>query len=75
MEVADRLDITYLKASNGWIDRFRKRHCIAYKTVSGEAVSVNLETANDWKATLSAIIEGYEHCDTYIADETGLFFR
>ncbi|KAH8018541.1 hypothetical protein HPB51_008777 [Rhipicephalus microplus] len=29
MEVADRLGITKFAASNGWIDRFRKRHSIA----------------------------------------------
>lgn len=75
MEVADRLGITDFAASNGWIDRFRKRHGIAYKTVCGEAASVNTQTVDDWKATLSATIEGYEPRDIYNADETGLFFR
>lgn len=75
MEIADRLGITDFAASNGWIDRFRKRHGIAYKTVSGEAASVNLQTVDDWKATLSATTEGYEARDIYNADETGLFFR
>nr|XP_054922997.1 tigger transposable element-derived protein 6-like [Dermacentor andersoni] len=32
MEIADRLGISDFAASNGWIDRFRKRHGIAYKT-------------------------------------------
>uniref|UniRef100_A0A1E1X318 Putative tigger transposable element n=1 Tax=Amblyomma aureolatum TaxID=187763 RepID=A0A1E1X318_9ACAR len=76
VDIADRLGITDFAASNGWIDRFRKRHGIAYKTVSGESASVNLATVDDWKATLSAIlIEGYAPRDIYNADETGLFFR
>ncbi|XP_037508969.1 tigger transposable element-derived protein 6 [Rhipicephalus sanguineus] len=75
MEIANRLGITDFTVSNGWIDHFRKRHGIAYKTVSGEAASVNMETANDWKSTLSTVIEGYKPCDIYNADEMGLFFR
>nr|XP_050037916.1 tigger transposable element-derived protein 6-like [Dermacentor andersoni] len=42
MEIADRLGISDFAASNGWIDRFRKRLGITYKTVSGETASVNL---------------------------------
>lgn len=74
MVIADRLGIADFGVSNGWIDRFRKRHGIAYRTVSGEAASVNVETVDDWKSTLSTIIEGYEPRNIYNADETGLFF-
>ncbi|KAH7947438.1 hypothetical protein HPB52_011951 [Rhipicephalus sanguineus] len=58
MEIADRLGIIDFAVSNGWIDRFRRRHGIAYKTVGGEAASVNVETVDDWRSTLSTIIEG-----------------
>ncbi|KAH7961811.1 hypothetical protein HPB52_012244 [Rhipicephalus sanguineus] len=34
MEIANRLGITDFTVSNGWIDHFRKRHGIAYKTPS-----------------------------------------
>lgn len=74
IEVADRLGITDFAASNGWIDRFRKRHGIAYKTVSGEAASVSIKTVEDWKSTLSSVIEGHESRNIYNAYETGLFF-
>lgn len=74
-EIDDRLGITDFAASNGWINHFWKRHGIAYRTVSGEAASVNLETVNDWKATPSVIIVGYKPHDIYNADEMGLFFR
>ncbi|KAH7979250.1 hypothetical protein HPB49_008816 [Dermacentor silvarum] len=58
MKIADRLGIIDFVASNCWIDCFQKRHDIAYRAVSGEAVSVNLDTVDDCKATFSSIIEG-----------------
>jgi hypothetical protein len=52
-----------------WMDRFKK-HKIVYNR------SVNLETVEDWNNyKLLQEIEGYDLCDIYNADETGLFFN
>lgn len=75
MEIADGLDVAVFSALNGCIDHFRKRHSIASKMVRGEAASVIVETIDDWKSTLCALIEGFERRDIYNADETSLFFR
>lgn len=75
MEIADMLGIVDFVMSNGWIDHFRKRHSIAYGAVSGETASVNLDTVDDYKATLSSIIEAYEPRNIYNVDKTSLFFR
>lgn len=74
MKIADRLGIVDFAVSNDWIDRFCKRHGITYNMTSGEAASVNVETADDWKATLSTFIKGYKPRDIYSADATGLVF-
>ncbi len=37
-----------LKPSNGWLGRFKKRHNIEWKKMSGEKASVDLDSANYW---------------------------
>jgi predicted DNA-binding protein YlxM (UPF0122 family) len=63
------------KASNGWLEKFRKRHGIQYRTICGESAAVDLTTVNEWKKRLSTIIDKYDPNDIYNADETGLFYK
>ena len=63
------------KASNGWLEKFRTRHAIQYRTLSGESAAVDLSIVDEWKNRLSSIIDKYDPNDVYNADETGLFFK
>ena len=63
------------KASNGWLERFRARHNIQFRVISGERATVNAETVDDWKGRLPEILESYHPADVYNCDETGLFFK
>lgn len=63
------------KASNGWLEKFRKRHFIAHKQVCEESASVDTFTTEEWKKRLPNILQGYSDEDVYSADETGLLFR
>jgi hypothetical protein len=76
LHIATRLGIEDFKASNGWINGFKQRHGVVYKTVSGECKNVDSSTVEEWrKEQLFKIFEGYKPTNIYNADETGLFFR
>ena len=64
-------------ASNGWLNRFKKRAGLKNVKMHGEAASANNEEAEKYKETFKAIIdeEGYDLCQIFNADETGLFWK
>ena len=63
------------KASNGWLDKFKNRHCITFRSISGESAQVDPGTVEEWKNRLPSLINCYAEHDVYNADETGLFFK
>jgi hypothetical protein len=70
-----KLNIDF-RPSNGWIDRFKKRSCLAYRKVCGEANSVNPEEVVAWKdTTLLHLMAKYSLKDIFSADEFGLFYN
>ena len=61
--------------SNGWICRWKIRHNIKYRAISGENAAVNKEVCEDWKQTkLMPILKQYKADDIFNADETGLYW-
>lgn len=74
LEVSENLKISDFKASNGWLDRFCKRHYINFKTICGESADVDEVSVQDWKTKLKSIIKDYDAKDIFNADETGLYY-
>nr|XP_002735168.1 PREDICTED: tigger transposable element-derived protein 6-like [Saccoglossus kowalevskii] len=75
-DLGQRMNHSEFKASNGWLERFKSRHGITFKSVCGEAASVSDDMVDDWvMLTLPGLIDGYAPRDIFNADETGLFFR
>ena len=73
--IASELKNDEFKASNGWLESFRKRNNVSFATLSEESDSVNKETVADWQSRIERICEGYSPDNIFNLDETGLFFR
>jgi len=63
------------KASNGWLNKFRRRHDISPHVVCGESSSVDVLTVQDWIQRIPKIIDGYDQQDIFNCGETCLFFK
>ncbi len=74
-EIASVLGKNEFKASNGWLEKWKKRHNIRQVTISGEAGDVAGETVESWNETLPELLETYEANNIWNLDETGCFWR
>jgi hypothetical protein len=63
------------KASNGWLEKWKKRHNIKSYSICGESGNVDFRTAEEWKSNLVKLCEGYTPADIFNMDETGYFYR
>lgn len=64
-------------ASNGWFDRFKRRHGIRFLTVSGEKLSADLSHITPFIHRLRGKMHemGITENQLYNADESALFYR
>uniref|UniRef100_UPI00358F3C65 tigger transposable element derived 5-like n=1 Tax=Myxine glutinosa TaxID=7769 RepID=UPI00358F3C65 len=70
-------ETSQFKASNGWLDRFKRRHEISQVLVSGEIRSADSAIASEYPAQLKTLLEegGYVEKQVYNCDETGLCYK
>ena len=72
---ARKLDMHDFTASNGWLEKFKKRNNMTFRRITGEGTSVDLVRVTDWKQTITEILGNYTEDNIYNADETALFFK
>ena len=70
------MNIENFKASDGWLDRWKKRFNMSFKTVSGESNACTDEMVAPWEQTaLPTILSKYDLKQIYNTDKFGLFYR
>ncbi|XP_065667761.1 tigger transposable element-derived protein 4-like [Hydra vulgaris] len=69
---AKELSFENFQASDGWLNKFKKKYGISFKTISGEAKSVNDQMIAPWlETTLPTILSRYPLENIFNADEFG----
>ena len=58
-QMAEKFKNEPLKASNGWLQSFIKRHNIFFGSMTGECGDVDLSEVTDWKDCLKDLCVGY----------------
>ena len=76
LSLAKSLELTDLRASDGWLNKWKERHNVTFKTLSGKENAVTPEMTASWSETyLPTILSKYELMDICNADELGLFYQ
>lgn len=71
LEVAKCLGLNHFKASNGWLDRFRRRHNIIFKSICAKSADVNVEIPeNEPEEKIPKLFHGPE---TEVSNISNLF--
>ena len=73
LELSGKLGISNFKASEGWLDKWKKRNNVRSYIISGESGNIDLVTAENWKRSISTLIAGYDLENVFNMDETGFF--
>ena len=64
------------RCNDAWLHRFKKRHGIVFKKMSGERESVDEMSTDAWvEQVLNPTLARYKPKDVFNADESGLFWR
>lgn len=75
LQVAQHFNLNDFKASNGWIDRFRTRHKLQFKSISGEVKSADLSQITAFLKLIEEKMQAYDPKDIWNCDETALQYK
>ncbi|XP_029654613.1 tigger transposable element-derived protein 4-like [Octopus sinensis] len=69
------MGLNKFKASNGWLEKFKQRHELKFRTLSGESASADHAIILNFLSELNIKVEQYEKENIFNCDETSLFIK
>jgi hypothetical protein len=75
LKLTSKLKVEEFKSSDEWLTRFVKKHKLEFKTIFGEAKSVDKTKLANFYDTLAKKFNEYAPCDIWNCDETGLVYK
>jgi len=72
---AARMGVEGMAFSEGWLDKFKKRHGLKRRQRHGEAASVDIKDAEEERKRLQPILSKYKPEDVWNFDETAFHWR
>lgn len=73
--IAESLGEGNFKGTNGWLQKWKRRHNITEMSIAGEEGDVSAETVESWQERVKEITRGYTPQDVWNQDETGSFWK
>lgn len=70
-EFAEEFEAKEFKASNGWLERFKKRYNLHF----GSHECFTMKDDKPWKENVMSVTDGYRPEDIFTLQEVGLLFR
>ena len=75
LQAEQQLNLKDFKSSNGWVDRFRERHELQFKSISGEVKSADMSQVTAFKSIIDEKMKLYDSKDIWNCDETALQYK
>ncbi|GBN81769.1 hypothetical protein AVEN_239017-1 [Araneus ventricosus] len=76
LQFAKALGYDEFRGSNSWLEKFKRKHGIMARVISGESKDIDNNDSENWiTETLSKILKDYKPENTFNADKTALFFQ
>ena len=75
LKIAKALNVHDFHASNGWLEKWKKRCNTVHMNVAGEEGDVDKEVVNSWEERARELVNDYKPEDVWNFDETGLMWR
>lgn len=76
LDIAQRLRHDTFTTSEGWLNRWKKRHNLIFTKLQGESTDADTDAATAWThKEMKNLLENYTPDNIYNADETALYFR
>ncbi|GBM76084.1 Tigger transposable element-derived protein 6 [Araneus ventricosus] len=76
LHFAKALGYDEFRGSNGWLKKFKRRHGIMAKVISGESKDIDDNDSENWiTETLSKFLKEYKRENIFNAAEAALFFQ